>query len=69
MRNYNKYYDKRVVDGLCSSHDGFDQIPYDLAEKITDVGFVAPIIVPNFLVVVFYCESKSSINMGTSPRC
>jgi beta-glucan synthesis-associated protein KRE6 len=36
----------------CLSHDGYDPILYDVAEKISDVGFVAPAGIPKFLVMV-----------------
>ena len=37
----------------CLSHDGYDPIMYDQPDKISDLGFVPPSVVPKFLIGCF----------------
>lgn len=37
----------------CLSHAGYDPIPYDQPDKISDLGFVPPLVVPKFLIGAF----------------
>lgn len=39
----------------CLSHAGHDDIVYDAPDRITDLGFVPPRVVPKFLVASFAC--------------